>query len=328
MTLSQNRVNPSLGAVSSRGDDPLLLDEQAWDRWLERETDIPASPPTVPLPVHAAGIAELRLPLSLAGLASQSHASITVTLDLSPARRGVHMSRLVEASLGEVDRVWLHPAGAAAHILQAALEGQPATSGQVELQADGFITSTAQQSGLASLEPVVLFGNARGRLNDFATAQGLEVQALSACPCTQAYTRWTLARELTDLDSSAAMRLAPGLLTATHVQRLRLRTMLQDASPAVTPTQLLESVRRAVTIARTTLKRPDEHELVRSAHRRPQFTEDAVRDVAAQIVVDQPSLEAEARLTVTARAEESIHPHEAVAEIDLSVGDVRQALRR
>ena len=70
------------------------------------------------------------------------------------------------------------------------------------------------------------------------------------------------------------------------------------------------------------LKRPDEHELVDRAHRRPQFTEDLARFAAAEVATRVTS-----ETTVFARAilNESIHPHRAAAQVRARAGELQRS---
>jgi GTP cyclohydrolase FolE2 len=64
--------------------------------------------------------------------------------------------------------------------------------------------------------------------------------------------------------------------------------------------------------------------MVRRVHRRPQFVEDVVRDVLAEIVTQWAGYSDGLKLSVQARSFESIHGHDIEAEANMSLGELRQ----
>jgi GTP cyclohydrolase-4 len=76
------------------------------------------------------------------------------------------------------------------------------------------------------------------------------------------------------------------------------------------------------------LKRPDEAELVRIAHLNPRFVEDVVR-VAAQALSSRKFANLPDNYTVTISADtmESIHHHDAYAELTATLKEIRDQFR-
>ena len=76
------------------------------------------------------------------------------------------------------------------------------------------------------------------------------------------------------------------------------------------------------------VKRIDEGELVYNAHKNPKFVEDIVRDIAAEILPRYSDFPDGTRVIVSSESEESIHPHNAYAEIDTTLGELRSSISK
>ncbi len=75
------------------------------------------------------------------------------------------------------------------------------------------------------------------------------------------------------------------------------------------------------------LKRPEEAELVRTAHLKPLFAEDVIRGMAKNFILkDFPNLKDDFEVTFKIESFESIHPHNVYSEMKTTVGKLRNAL--
>ena len=71
------------------------------------------------------------------------------------------------------------------------------------------------------------------------------------------------------------------------------------------------------------LKRPEEAELVRSAHLNPLFSEDVIREMAKNFILrDFPNIEDNYEIKFTIESLESIHPHNVFAETICTRGEL------
>ena len=76
------------------------------------------------------------------------------------------------------------------------------------------------------------------------------------------------------------------------------------------------------------LKRPDEAELVRSAHLKPLFSEDVIREMAKNFILrDFPNLEDDYEIEFKIESFESIHLHNVYAELKTTIGDLKKKLK-
>lgn len=76
------------------------------------------------------------------------------------------------------------------------------------------------------------------------------------------------------------------------------------------------------------LKRPEEAKLVRSAHLKPLFAEDVVREMAKNFILrDFPNLDDNFKIIFKIESYESIHPHNVYAELKTTIGDLKKKLK-
>ena len=135
---------------------------------------------------------------------------------------------------------------------------------------------------------------------------------ITACPCTLAYSNLELKAKL----EAAGYILEPSLLkelppTLTHSQPGALTVRVSGTS-VPTHGAILKALDGVVHFAETLLKREDEHALVDRVHRAPQFCEDVCRAVGVAIAAIASR---DALIFVRADLDESIHPHNATAEL-------------
>jgi GTP cyclohydrolase-4 len=76
------------------------------------------------------------------------------------------------------------------------------------------------------------------------------------------------------------------------------------------------------------LKRPEEAELVRSAHLKPLFSEDVIREMAKNFILRNfPNLEDNFKVKFKIESLESIHPHNVYAELKTTIGELKKNLK-
>jgi GTP cyclohydrolase-4 len=76
------------------------------------------------------------------------------------------------------------------------------------------------------------------------------------------------------------------------------------------------------------LKRPEEAKLVRTAHLKPLFSEDVVREMAKNFILrDFPNLEDTFSVTFKIESFESIHPHNVYAELKTTIGELKKNIK-
>jgi GTP cyclohydrolase FolE2 len=303
------------------------------DGLLDAVSDMARAVPIHQLPIAEAGIGDQDVRLEINSFVEPG-ASITVSglVDASAAlprdRRGVHMSRLVQA----IDVTSAAPAQSLAEwstalVLRIA-DTQNTTDARAALRGKTIVRRVTPVTGLDSPDSFGVSAQARLADGQVHVKVGLDATIITACPCTLAYSSNAAIVELSDVVGlDTANEIANKLLTFTHSQRATVR-IVADAGPGGLD---LPALYRAVTagahVVHELLKRPDEHFLVRKAHERPQFTEDVVRDVAAALVLE---LDASTDLATVVRIEsvaiESIHAHSAASAVEGTLLELRNAL--
>jgi GTP cyclohydrolase-4 len=76
------------------------------------------------------------------------------------------------------------------------------------------------------------------------------------------------------------------------------------------------------------LKRPEEAKLVRTAHLKPLFAEDVIREMAKNFILHNfPNLEDNFKITFKIESYESIHPHNVYSELKTTIGELVKNLK-
>ncbi len=249
-----------------------------------------------------------------------------VFVDIPATQRGSHLSRHLEV-IGEIVdssvRAPVPSLEALAETIAATLlkRHETATHSEVWARADYFLERTTPW-GRTSLEPYRLVAKAtadRGKPIRTHRAIGVEVVGMTACPCAME----TIRDELAAKDPSA--KVPDGVPVITHNQRNRTTVILDvpedSEAEADELIDIVESSMSSPTYE--LLKRPEEARLVESAHHKPRFVEDVVREVLARILKRYPDLPDAALVSVKSESEESIHKHNAFAERTTTLGELR-----
>jgi len=300
------------------GDHSCLISMADHERVVACGVDVPQEPPAVPLPLNDVGITGKTVWLRLKGTTLPMRASLGV--DLPPFRRGIHMSRMEEVVSRLYDEEFDSLPAYAASLAAGVLEGQEGGMAEVGLAgALPFVRATAV-SGRSSLDTVEVDCRAvavrkSGRIRTARIALGVTASHITACPCTQAYNF-----ELGGGDGIMPM--------PTHSQRSRTTLRLAAAGGLGTGVDdLLACLDNALHLTSDLLKRPDEAEIVMASHRRPQFAEDAVREVARSAWLRfGGELPPETGVEIESLSLESIHIHDVRCRLETTLGEIGERL--
>lgn len=241
-----------------------------------------------------------------------------VAVDLPPTMKGSHMSRNVEA-IGEIlEKLTAEPVGGLEDLCLRISKDllkrhEYATEAQVKVSSDYFLERKTP-FGTMSTEWYTILAEALAKRDDGSRKLiGVKVTGTSACPCAMETVK-------TQRNDSTP---GPGL---THNQR-NIVTLLVEVpeKERVEAEQLIDIVegsQSAPTIE--LLKRRTEGELVLKAHENPKFVEDVVRGVLRGVLETYPKLADDTVVFVRSVAEESIHKHDAYAERETTIGELRR----
>jgi GTP cyclohydrolase-4 len=253
------------------------------------------------------------------------NSEIELFVDLPSDQKGSHLSRNVEV-VGEIlDRSVRSPVSGledlCAKISREMLKRHEyANNAEVRMTADYFLER--EHSGKKSIEHYKLLARAIAE-RKFDTVRkmiGVEVTGMTACPCAM-----EVVRERLTLKHFAQRKLLQSIPVLTHNQRNV--SSLQVEVPeeyTVEADDLIDIIEESVSSPTyEILKRGAEGSLVYSAHEKPRFVEDVVRNILSRVLKRYAGLPESVIVTVRSESEESIHKHNAVAERVTTLGELR-----
>ncbi|MFE0152570.1 GTP cyclohydrolase, FolE2/MptA family [Nonomuraea sp. NPDC059007] len=282
--------------------------------------DVPAQKPAVGIALDRVGVHGQRVLLDVAdelfGGVRELLCDARAEVSLAAGQRGIHMSRIEGAFVNAPGALPL--AVIASAIAREVRDTQTQESARVTLRAFAPLRTRTRVTGLASPDTVEVAAVAVAGPRPSA---GLSLAAtnITACPCMQGYALSELVGEL-GLGPDEGRRLMERVPIATHSQkgRVRVEVTAPDARRLPDYAFLHRLLSGQTTLTQELLKRPDEYDLVRRSHLRPQFVEDVVRGVAEGLArglaESAPDLE-DVELDVSAESYESIHGHDISAQL-------------
>ncbi|MGB3458215.1 MAG: GTP cyclohydrolase MptA [Halobacteriota archaeon] len=211
-----------------------------------------------------------------------------------------------------------------------------ASTAEVGMKSEYMLKRRTPVMKISCQEPATIFAEARAFRTDnndmrIKKTIGAEIVGITTCPCAQELMRDKAAEELTKMgvakeDVATFLDVIP---IATHNQRGRGILSLEVKDDIKLPLGRIISIIEQSMSAKTyeILKRPDEAEVVATAHKTPMFVEDCVRAMAKRVVESFNELPDDSIVSIKQINEESIHQHDAVAERIASIGDLRKELK-
>jgi len=296
--------------------------------------DTQASLPEVQLGLTRAGVTGVQKAIQIRheGHEKTFAATISCTVDLDPAQKGVHMSRFPELFGEAIDTVVIGEAflveTLAEHIARHIVDRQHALRAEVRIEAQYPLSRRTPVTDLATQEIATLIGIAAASPAHVRRVVGVEAWGINACPCAQGLVRGAAADRLADAgfaadDVDRILELVP---LATHNQRGK-GTLLVGTDAQVNAQHLVEIVERSMSSpVYELLKRPDELFVVEHAHLQPRFVEDSVRFALKAALDRHPDLADGDFLYAQQVNLETIHRHDVVAERTGTVGELRAEL--
>jgi GTP cyclohydrolase IB len=248
------------------------------------------------IPINKVGVSDLSYPIMVMDRAQKwqhTVAQVSLSVALPHHFKGTHMSRFVEVLNRHRGEVTMRTLPTILHELRERLDAEQA---HIDVEFLYFIERVAPVSGASALMDYhcAFTGESDGRVDDFVLS--VEVPVTSLCPCS---------KEISDYGA--------------HNQRGYITVEVRSTrTPAGEPEliwieEIIEMAERAASSpVYPLLKRPDERHVTMQAFDKPAFVEDIVRDVVVQLQQD-PRV---AWLRVHVVNQESIHNHNAFAEIE------------
>lgn len=275
--------------------------------------DIPQQQPSFPLPLSEVGICGktvwIRLPEGLLPFTAR------LEVNLAAEVRGIHMSRMEEVITALHGRQFGDLREYGVMLGREMMARQGASSGRIRLDGKLPKLRTAMVSGRQSVDFITVSLDLKlaGKGEDIKSVAmlGVGVAHITACPCTQAYNQTLFYKEGEDCP------------LPTHSQRSRTVLSLESVGLFPGITELLACLEEALHVSQDLLKRGDEAQLVYTSHSRPQFVEDAVREVA-RITGKRfaGALPPETLVVIESLSLESIHIHDVCCRLETTLAEI------
>jgi GTP cyclohydrolase-4 len=279
--------------------------------------DVQKEKPEHHIAVTKVGIKGLELPIDIERNGSRNHliARFDLFVDIPSERKGADISRTVEI-IEETIREKPVSDGIENLSMQLARKAldrfEYSNIARSFIDAD-FFMKIPQGKDRTTTVKYNIFGNAvahrDGTEEKFV---GVKVLGMNACPCAMETARAILAEKIPE--SSDVLNKIPVI---THNQRNRISLKIEvPEGKSVEAIDLIGIINSTVeSPLLPMLKRMGEGELVVRVHSRPMFVEDIVREVAIKVREKYKDFPKKTRYSVISESEESIHPHNAYAEI-------------
>lgn len=247
------------------------------------------------LPIDLVGVSGLRYPITVRDRTRKRQSTVadmTLSVSLPHHFKGTHMSRFIEVVHTHHQQIDMETLPAIIAALREKLEAERA---RIEVRFPYFVERTAPASRLQSLMSYQCSYTAEVTPdgNDFLV--GVRVPVTTLCPCSKAISAYGAHNQRGYIDIEIRAHRSPGGLPRMVWIEELIEVAENAGSAPVFPL----------------LKREDERALTMRAYDNPAFVEDVVRSVAAELRDDSRI----AWLHVRVETLESIHDHNAFAEI-------------
>jgi GTP cyclohydrolase IB len=245
--------------------------------------------------IDQVGVRDLRYPITVLDEAhdrQETVARLSMSVSLPQDFKGTHMSRFIEVLNAHRGEVTMRTMPTILHELKRRLDAE---SARIEVHFPYFLDRAAPATGATGLMDYEcsFVGESNGTADDFVL--GVRVPVTTLCPCSKAISDYGAHNQRGYI--TVEVRSAPtadGVPALIWIEEL-VEVAERSASAPVYPL----------------LKRRDERYVTMQAFDKPAFVEDVVRNVAAELQAD----ERVAWFRVHAVNHESIHNHNAFAEI-------------
>ncbi|MFW6320894.1 MAG: GTP cyclohydrolase MptA [Halohasta sp.] len=300
--------------------------------------DVQASRPEVAVGLSQVGVTGVEKLVKLARNGKRPivlMAEFEVFVDLPGGRKGIDMSRnmevideiLEEATEAEAYRVE-DVCGDAAERLLA--KHDYTSTAEVKMTAELITKEQTPASDKQTQNTATIIASATATEEGTHEEIGAEVTGMTVCPCSQGMSESRAREELLDLDVDREVvdEFLDRVPQPGHSQRGHATlTVTSEGSPDVDLGDIIDIARDAMSARIYNLaKRPDEDHMTFAAHSDAKFVEDCVRALAEGAVEEFDQLDDSAVVRLVQSNDESIHQHNAHAEREVTMGQLRAEL--
>lgn len=297
-----------------------------WDNFISLVTDIPSQHPHFFMPINWVGVSDLTFPLNLKNFPYPFTVKADIGCGLSKSKRGIHTSRIIEDVFHMARNPQEHIVSFIRQVSLKAKQRNPSDYSFAKISASGFYEKITNNK--TSINPFKILASSEFDKKKEISSHGLSFQILTACPCTQSYSKYNSAKRIQEsFGLEAGNHILKHINTSTHMQRTNVDLLIQDESACVDSMDLVELLNENFACSSELLKRKDEHILVEKSSSNPMFTEDVARKLCSSIAPLLTSLNSSAVISILVVAEESIHAHNVTTSISCSAGDILSLIK-
>ncbi|MBD3341782.1 MAG: GTP cyclohydrolase I FolE2 [Candidatus Lokiarchaeota archaeon] len=311
--------------------------------------DLQESSSSIDIPLDKVGIVglEKKVDIIQENKKFSFYPRISALISLPAKQRGIHMSRTSETIEEVINEVIFKPTPTiervADRIVRKLLERHPYTT-KAEVKLEGKIIVQVRESEKRTIQKsydissCVLARRKDSGEVDYNYFIGGSALGMTVCPCakemSQEYAE-EIVRNRKDIDiNDKDIKILLNILPfSSHNQRSKgtIKVQIKDLnSHQIDVLDIIDVIEESMSgKIQSVLKRPEEAELVRSAHLKPLFSEDVIREMAKNFMARNfPNLDDEFIITFKIESFESIHPHNVYAETKTTIGELRKIIKK
>lgn len=264
---------------------------------------------------------------------TEIYCEISLCTDISPTVKGTHMSRLVEVIgkyVGEAHPSLEDFAVDLARSAYTALSDIGLTRTIAEVSGEMTINKYTPASHLPSQETLKIEAKATFDGSISRCEIGVTVPIFIVCPCAQELVKSRVSSILLEekLDQTIVNKICNLIPMPSHNQR-GFASVFIELPPKVDIDfrDIAKIVHARFNQIYSVLKRDDELEVVYKAHLNPTFVEDACRELAEGVYESLgEKMKPESAVRILVMSEESIHQHNAFAQIEMSFEQLKSIM--
>lgn len=292
--------------------------------------DVQSSESNILLGINRVGCKGIKKHIERDGI--MLYVTINAYVELNAKRKGIHMSRIIDAIdeiIEKMDKKVRNCEDFCVDIAKeiVALQGSGEQS-YIELSAD-FTTQRKKFDKVVD-KVYELFASSTVTKKNIRKAIGCSALGINACPCAQEEIKKNTIKKLKNFYSDEDIEKIISIIPlATHNQRVKITLIVEtDENEHVELEDLIDICENSFSNEIfEMLKRPEEEYVVESAHRNPLFVEDSIRLVMKNFYEKYKNLKT-AKITAKVESFESIHPHNAIAESEITIDELRKIFEK
>ena len=262
-------------------------------------------------------------------------AEFEVFVDLPSGRKGIDMSRnmqvideTLEAAVSETTYRLEDMCGDAAERLLA--KHDYTSTAEVRMEAEFVVREETPASDLDTQSTATIIASAVATDEGTREEIGARVTGMTVCPCSQGMSAARAREELLDLgvDDDTVEAFLDAVPQPGHSQRGHATlTVTTEGTPDVDVTDLIDVARDSMSARIYNLaKRPDEDHMTYQSHANAKFVEDCVRSMADDVLARFDHLDDDTVVRMKQSNDESIHQHNAHAQREVTLEQLRNEL--